>query len=288
MDRPSIAEHERQFMTKFRLRRFLSASFAAMTLLLSTSATLGQGATPASATQGAVPVSMTECEGINDCATWTFLGKQGNGQWPSGEMANLAVESLDGDKVVIQRADSTGASAGLTATYTGTRHGNRVGGEFTSSWPGHWTKKEGDWYATIDRQSAIRPEVMHFCGLGCDTLRLRGDHYVGDTGGIWTIVSFTPESVILNRVDPNGWTGFFKGQISSDGNHLVNTVMGFHPYTPDSASDGNTPHNTFNITWGNALNSIPGSGPAPGHPVYPQSPTVVAVCVPWFFTIVCR
>jgi hypothetical protein len=35
----------------------------------------------------AVPVTMTECEGINNCATWTFLGTQGNGQWPSGEVA---------------------------------------------------------------------------------------------------------------------------------------------------------------------------------------------------------
>lgn len=41
------------------------------------------------------PVTMTECEGVNNCATWTFLGTQGNGQWPTGETANLSVERYD-------------------------------------------------------------------------------------------------------------------------------------------------------------------------------------------------
>jgi hypothetical protein len=65
--------------------------------------------------QAPTPVTMTECEGVNNCATWTFLGSQGNGQWPSGEVANLSVERYDDNSVVIRRADSTGASAGLTA-----------------------------------------------------------------------------------------------------------------------------------------------------------------------------
>jgi hypothetical protein len=78
--------------------------------------------------ESAVPVTMNECEGINNCATWTFLGGQGNGQWPSGNVANLNVEHLDANNIVIHRADSTGASAGLTARYTGTRHGENIGG----------------------------------------------------------------------------------------------------------------------------------------------------------------
>jgi hypothetical protein len=276
-------------MNKFRLRRLLCAYLAAMTLLLSTAMTLGQDATPASSASGsaAAPVTMTECEGVNDCATWSFLGKQGTGQWPSGEIASLAVESLQVNQITIERDDATGSAAGLSATYTGTRRGKRLSGQYTSSWPGHWAKKEGDWYATIDRAGATRPEVMHFCSAGCDTLTLQGDHYLGTSGGIWTIVSFTPESVILNRAEPNGWTSFYRGQISSDGNHLINTTSGGRPFTPDWTPGGDTRYNNFNITWGTALNSIPGSGPAPGHPVYPQAPAVVAVCVPWFFTVVC-
>src|ERR1700685_468365 len=92
----------------------------------------GQGDTKAPS-KAATPVTMSECEGTNNCATWTFLGTQGNGQWPSGEVANLAVEHSDASTVVIRRADSTGPSAGLTAVYKGTRHGDRVSGEYTSS-----------------------------------------------------------------------------------------------------------------------------------------------------------
>src|SRR5206468_1623038 len=59
-----------------------------------TSAQARNPAKPESDSQAAVPVTMTECEGVNNCATWTFLGSQGNGQWPSGEIANLTVETL--------------------------------------------------------------------------------------------------------------------------------------------------------------------------------------------------
>jgi len=38
--------------------------------------------------QAAVPVTMTERERTNNCATWTFLGGQGNSQWPSGDIAH--------------------------------------------------------------------------------------------------------------------------------------------------------------------------------------------------------
>jgi hypothetical protein len=72
--------------------------------------------------QAPVLVTMTECEGVNNCAAWTFLGPQGNGQWPSGEVANLTVARADADSVEIHRADSTGSAAGLTAVYKGVRH----------------------------------------------------------------------------------------------------------------------------------------------------------------------
>src|ERR1700691_241897 len=74
------------------------------------------------------PITMTECEGTNNCATWTFLGAQGIGQWPSGEISNLNVEHFDDNSVSIRRADPIGPSTGLTALYTGTRHGDRVAG----------------------------------------------------------------------------------------------------------------------------------------------------------------
>jgi hypothetical protein len=157
-----------------------------------------------------------------------FPPKQGNGQWPLGEVANLTVERYDENSVVIRRADPTGAAAGLTAVYTGTRHGTRVGGEFTSSWPGHWDTKSGNWYATVEAPVS-RPSVMHFCASNCFTLTWDRGHYVAgpraapDWASTWVVDSFTRESVILRRHDsptsffPNGWDVVYRGRISPEG-----------------------------------------------------------------------
>jgi hypothetical protein len=233
----------------------------------------------------AVPVTMTECEGTNNCATWTLLGAQGNGQWPSGEIANLAVESSDANSVVIRRADSTGAAAGLTATYTGTRHGEQVGGEFTSSWPGHWDKKSGNWYATVETP-VTPPSVMHFCYANCWTLSWDNGHYIASTDNarsIWTVERFTSELVTIHRTDTNGGGGVafeavYAGQISKEGDHLANVTI-------------NGEKSDFRLAWGTALNTVPGSNaerdrgkPQPAQPVIVARP---ALCVPWFFTVIC-
>jgi hypothetical protein len=236
------------------------------------------------AKEQAVVVTMTECEGINNCATWTFLGASGNGQWPTGEVANLTVERYDKDSVVIKRADSTGAKAGLTAVYTGTRHGDRVGGDYTSSWPGHWENQSGNWYAQVDRDP-LPPQVMHFCAVNCFTLKLEQGRFVArnDAGVIfttWTIESFTRESVILRRNDTNGFGGVIAGQVAREGGKLANQTFNGQP---DGAQ----------IVWGPLLNTVPGSNAERdrlrGHPQPP--PQVImrpaVVCVPWFFTIVC-
>ena len=228
------------------------------------------------------PVTMTECEGTNNCATWTFLGAQGNGTWPSGETANLSVEHFDANSVVIRRADSVGPSAGLTAEYHGSRHGDRIGGEFTSSWPGHWENKSGNWYATIGEGVQSIPNLMHFCAQHCMTLVWEHDHYASNTGGTWTVVSFIPQLVMLNRVEPSGFRGSYKGAISSEGDSLVNVVSSNDPFTEDGTPTGPAAYGNFRIVWGKALNSVPGSdGPAPAIVARPL------ICVPWFFTVVC-
>jgi hypothetical protein len=230
-----------------------------------------------------VPVTMTECEGVNDCATWTFLGAQGNGQWPSGEIANLTVESLDKDTVVIHRADSTGASAGLTAVYKGTRHDDRIGGEFTSSWPGHWTSKAGNWYANIGKVSQAPPSVMHWCAAFCRTWIWVNGHYqvLGDTGPsqIVTVESWTRDSVVMHRTDTGQYPGtaVLTGQISNAGNSIDNGTITwtFHPCCGLTSGK-------FNATWGSAMNNLPGADPVP--------PTVVVapvVCYAWFLGLVC-
>jgi hypothetical protein len=266
-----------------RVSIVLAISLAAFTFTA-----IGRGQTaaakkPASSAKApaATPVTMAECEGVNNCATWTFLGSQGNGQWPSGEIANLTVENFDADTVVIRRADSTGASAGLTAVYKGTRHGDRIGGEFTSSWPGHWDDKAGNWYATIEKNSASLPAVMHWCidctnGMG-GTLKWENGHYLAlsDVSGQTTILqveSFSRQSVVLHRINSGRYPGTAElaGQISAQ----ENTINGIQ-----TDPDGRT--KTFRAAWGSAINTLPGTrGP---------DPVVVRpiVCYGWFL-IVCQ
>jgi hypothetical protein len=237
----------------------------------------------------AVPVAMTECEGTNNCADWTFLGAQGNGQWPSGEIANLTVESYDDNSVEIRRADSTGRAAGLTALYKGTRHGDHVSGEFTSTWPGNWENRVGPWYAMLIPQNT--PPVMHFCAANCFTLKWDKSHYVstGDNDPnsktTWTVESFTPQLVVLRRLDSSGFTGFYSGQISPDGTTLVNKMSNGKP-------------SNYRLTWGAALNATPGNNAErdreKGLPpqqqrqvVVPVIPIMPVVCIPWFFSVVC-
>lgn len=233
------------------------------------------------------PVTMTECEGVNNCATWTFLGTQGNGQWPSGEIANLSVENVDADTVIIRRSDSTGASAGLTSIYKGTRHGDRIGGEFTSSWPGHWGSKSGNWYATIERLALSPPSVMHWCAAHCSTWVWNHGRYVGSAephpellpGCGVTVESFTRDSVIMHRTDCGAVPGkaVLTGKISPQGNTIVNGTITWTYHPCCGLASG-----AFNAAWGSAINTIPGSdGPAPTVLIRP------VVCYPWFFGIVC-
>jgi len=234
----------------------------------------------------AASFSMTECEGTNNCATWTFLGKQGNGQWPSGEIANLTVERFDNDSVVIRRADSTGAAAGLTATYTGTRQGGRIGGEFTSSWPGHWNSQSGNWYATVEKTAMSLPSVIHMC-IRCEegkggTLVWENGHYAETTNGpnggsTYTVESFTRQSVILHRNMFGTYQGkaTLTGQLSEQGNSIVNGIQRW---------DGSDNVHAFHMAWGSAINTVIGDYST-------AQPTVVvrpAICYPWFFTIICQ
>lgn len=108
-------------------------------------------------------------------------------------------------------------------------------------------------------QSAVLslPGEFHFCGQFCNTWKLQGGRYVNATAcgnfravgsSVWSVEKFTRESIILHRLDfpPNQiYVANYTGQVASDGNSLVN-----------GAIDG-TPQ-PFRLTWGAALNSIPG------------------------------
>jgi hypothetical protein len=97
------------------------------------------------------------------------------------------------------------------------------------------------------------PPVMHFCAFKCMTLTLKNGQYDSSFQNgsnatvIWTVESFSPESVIIHRKDSSNFAPVFAGQISKEGGRLINVTM-----------DGKPAPGAF-FTWGDALNSIPGS-----------------------------
>lgn len=207
----------------------------------------------------AVPLNMTECEADQKCAAWTFLGKVGNGQGPSGEIEALSLENVSADTVLIRRADTTGSTGGLTAVYKGTRHGDRIAGEFTSSWPGHWSSKSGNWYATIGKPPQTLPNIIRTCatpGGTCWTWTWNHGHYDGFSSDArnasMVIDSFTPDSVVMRVSIPAlcttdcRYTCVEKGRIASEGNRIIDGEV--------RDSEGDTYR--FNAAWGDAIPNL--------------------------------
>lgn len=211
---------------------------------------------PVSQPQASYRLTMTECEGINNCTDWTFLSSNGwkaYAKWRTGEEAILELESAHDGSVTVHRTDVRGSKEGLTAVYTGTLKNAQVGGEFTSVYKGK--SESGNWYALIGKDLEGPPSVMHWCALNCFTLNWEDGHYVAmDNGqlhpGVWTVESFTRESVLMRRTEP-GATAIVSGHISSEGNSIVNGTITWISGPPATF--------TFNATWGTALNSLPGS-----------------------------
>lgn len=234
-----------------------------------------------------IPYTMTECEGVDNCATWTFLGAQGNGQWRTGEVANLYFRkvTVNNDKsvaVVIQRADSIGASAGLTATYTGIWRDGRMGGEFTSTWPGHWKGKSGNWYAMPEAPLRL-PSVFHLCAHDhCLTYTWENGRYTNYTNlpyqanekRVLTVKSFTRESIVFHDQETGSYplTAIWTGRISNEGGNLADGTV-----TITSWGGKPTQHPQpapFRMAWGEALNLLPGSDTEPQATQHPPAPQI--------------
>jgi len=260
------------------------ATFAGMTISNGQSIPLAQNPAQApSKLQAASSVTLRECEGTNNnCATWTFFGSQGNGQWSTGEiageLANLTLSRQDDKTIVISRVDTAGPLAGLKANYTGTREDDGIGGTFESSrlgdGPGqHWVKKTGHWSATDAAAPMSLPTVMHWCiDVGCANgkggmLIWENGHYLAlnDVPGqttIFVVESFTRQSVVIRRIMTGRYPGtaVLTGQLSEQGNSIVN---GFQTYP-------NGQPRPFRAAWGAAIDTVPGP-PPPG-----QSQSVAA------------
>jgi hypothetical protein len=240
----------------------LGALFGLPLVFVTSPAVFGQAhqqpiAQPSDAPSSNNPVMVTECDGINKCANWTFSGKSGYGKWPTGEEAILEVTSLQGDHISIHRHDFKGPTVGFDATYTGDFDHNDVGGTFDSQYQG--STAHGHWYWVSGDMQISLPSVMHLCIANCFTLHLEDGHYVGynpdgvrSPGSIWTVEKFTPQSVIISRVEPGGGASILTGEMSTD----TLTMQGNQKWTAGQYKGISGP---FQAAWGSALASVPGT-----------------------------
>jgi hypothetical protein len=77
----------------------------------------------------ALPPILFECDAAPNpvtCAAWIWNGQQYDATWEDGAVGQMTVTSGNSSSLVIHRADTTGAVAGLTGTYTGTWNGKAV------------------------------------------------------------------------------------------------------------------------------------------------------------------
>jgi hypothetical protein len=125
----------------------------------------------------------------------------------------------------------------------------------------------------------LPPAVMHFCAAHCVTWYLTNDHKgyaatadspsIPDNSPGVVIQSFTLDSVVLNRTDPpNQWfpkglKAVITGQISPEGDTLINGKIHW--------TFGQSGIYDVRITWGAALDSIPGADAPPVAQVAPDA-----------------
>ena len=94
------------------------------------------------------------------------------------------------------------------------------------------------------------PPVIHICIARCAPLMWDKDHYVNfgpENTSIYTVESFTRESIILHRTDKGHFplTATLTGRVSDDGNSIVNGRIVW--------TSGNSGSGPFRATWGSAI-----------------------------------
>ena len=111
-----------------------------------------------------IPTSILECEDATKaCTTWSFHGKDGQGEWPGGVFAELSVQRFDDSIVSIRRTDRKGLVQGWDGFYVGTRVDTHVEGTLIWSWPNHGQYSLGSstWRAEIPESALPRTEVAN-------------------------------------------------------------------------------------------------------------------------------
>lgn len=159
----------------------------------------GQTANPAGA--GFAPTRMMVCESAdNTCAqanprydlVWTFDGTAGTVVLTvDGASAELLIDTMDQEKIVVRRVDRSGPAAGRSATYVGTIRGSRITGTVQWIWDGHkGFPASGTWSAILQdapaaaSASATGRAATAASGLPPRLLECEGN---GPCNAAWTI-----------------------------------------------------------------------------------------------------
>lgn len=146
------------------------------------------------------PTRILSCESKDDACTgpnarydsaWSFNGTSGAIVSPAGSAgAELLIESMDGDKIVIRRVDRSGPAAGRIATYTGTIHGSHIAGTVQWNWTDHaGFPASGKWSALLQDSPAaanISSSANAPSGPGLPPLLLECEGN-GPCNSAWTI-----------------------------------------------------------------------------------------------------
>jgi hypothetical protein len=182
-------------------------------------------------------LDMMECEGLNNCAHWTFTSLVGTGTWPTGERAVLTVTKHSESEITITRndIDRQGTRQGLKAVYTGVSQNGWVVGSYTLVYKGK--VESGPWYwvpstpsntplsLTVSHLDGSPPVVMSF------TTSNPGSIGIGQfSGGSEKIVldNFDGRTIAISRPGHvHNWpgSGYYTGQL--DGTEFTGHVQYF-------------------------------------------------------------
>lgn len=145
------------------MRRISGALAVSITAVLLVAGQSLRAQTADANTQSSNSTRMAVCESTDDaCAQanaqygsiWAFDGTAGTITSPANESgAELTIQSMDQERIVIHRVDRSGTTAGRSATYTGTIHGSHISGTVQWDWPGH-SPASGTWSATLQGEPA--------------------------------------------------------------------------------------------------------------------------------------
>lgn len=229
------------------MRRIPGAAVPVITAILFVTQHVGAQAASADSSPSN-STRMNVCESAGDACSqsnaqyntvWSFDGTAGTITAPANDSAaDLTIESMDQEKIVIHRVDRSGATAGRSATYAGSIHGSHISGTVQWDWPGH-SPASGTWSAMLQGEPApAQPSAAQSSPVGGLPPRLLECEANGPCNAAWTIDGATgqatwflrtpvratltiihsdPDDIVIRRTDlTDGNSAVYSGTLRGD------------------------------------------------------------------------